>query len=74
MLLLLGLFTIIIARIRANLEYDFKKIIALSTLRQLRIIIVILSLGVSELAFFRLLVHAIFKALLFVCGAYNSFV
>jgi len=67
-LLLLGLFTMIIARIRANLEYDLKKIIALSTLRQLGIIIVILSLGNPELAFFHLLIHAIFKALLFICA------
>lgn len=67
-LALLGLITMLIARIRANLEYDLKKIIALSTLRQLGIIVVILRLGEPELAFFHLLVHAVFKALLFMCA------
>jgi len=67
-LLLLGLVTIVIRRMRANLEYDLKKIIALSTLRQLGIMVVILSLGRPELAFFHLLVHAVFKALLFICA------
>ena len=67
-LLVLGLFTIFIAGIRANLEFDLKKIIALSTLRQLGMMVVVLSMGSSELAFFHLLVHAIFKALLFICA------
>jgi len=69
-LLLLGLATIVIRRVRANLEYDLKKIIALSTLRQLGIMVVILSLGRPELAFFHLLVHAVFKALLFICAGF----
>ena len=34
------------------------------------IIIIILSLGNPELAFFHLLVHAIFKALLFICAGF----
>lgn len=45
-----------------------KKIIALSTLRQLGLIIIILCLGFYKLAFFHLLTHAIFKALLFICA------
>ena len=49
----------------ANFETDLKKIIALSTLRQLGVIMVILGLGWAELAFFHLLTHALFKALLF---------
>lgn len=44
-LLVLARLTIFIAGLGANFETDLKKIIALSTLRQLGVIIVILSLG-----------------------------
>ena len=67
-LLLLGRITIFIAGLGANFEYDLKKIIALSTLRQLGVIIRVLSLGFADLAFFHLLAHALFKALLFICA------
>ena len=49
-------------------EFDLKKIIALSTLSQLGLIIRILALGFAKLAFFHLLTHALFKALLFICA------
>jgi NADH-ubiquinone oxidoreductase chain 5 len=52
----------------ANFEFDLKKIIALSTLSQLGLIIRILSIGFANLAFFHLLTHALFKALLFMCA------
>lgn len=67
LLLLRGL-TIFIAGLGANFEFDLKKIIALSTLRQLGLIIRILSIGYYKLAFFHLLAHALFKALLFLCA------
>lgn len=67
-LLILGRITILISGLGANYEIDFKKIIALSTLSQLGLIIRILSLGFSKLAFFHLLSHALFKALLFLCA------
>lgn len=63
----LGIITTLIASIRALFEVDFKKVVALSTLRQLGIMITTLSLGFEELAFIHLLIHAIFKALLFIC-------
>ena len=44
----------------------WKKIIALSALSQLGLIIRILAMGYTELAFFHLLTHASFKALLFI--------
>lgn len=61
----LSIITIIISGIMAILEWDLKKIIALSTLNQLGLIIMILRLGYSILTFFHLLVHAIFKSMLF---------
>ena len=67
-LLLLARITIFIAGLGANFEYDLKKIIALSTLRQLGVMIRILALGFPDLAFFHLLAHALFKALLFMCA------
>lgn len=67
-ILLISGLTIFIAGLGANFEYDLRKIIALSTLRQLGLIISILSMGFSVLAFFHLLTHALFKALLFICA------
>lgn len=67
-LLLISGLTIFMSGLGANFEFDLKKIIALSTLRQLGLIIIILSIGYMKLAFFHLLTHAIFKALLFICA------
>ena len=67
-LLLMGGLTIFMAGISANFEFDLKKIIALSTLSQLGLIIRILAIGFPKLAFFHLLTHALFKALLFICA------
>ncbi|NEV49081.1 hypothetical protein EUZ93_01040 [Wolbachia pipientis] len=65
-LLILSVITILISRFIAVFENDFKKIIALSTLRQLGLIIIILRLGQSLISFYHLLTHAIFKSLLFI--------
>nr|YP_009499400.1 NADH dehydrogenase subunit 5 [Ganisa cyanogrisea]AWT58431.1 NADH dehydrogenase subunit 5 [Ganisa cyanogrisea] len=67
-LLLLSGLTMFMAGISANYEYDLKKIIALSTLSQLGLMMSILSMGMADLAFFHLLSHAMFKALLFMCA------
>nr|YP_009512549.1 NADH dehydrogenase subunit 5 [Sicyonia japonica]AXJ93103.1 NADH dehydrogenase subunit 5 [Sicyonia parajaponica] len=67
-LLLLSGLTMFMAGLGANFEYDLKKIIALSTLSQLGVMVSILALGFSDLAFFHLLSHALFKALLFMCA------
>jgi len=68
LLLLLGCLTMFMAGLGANFETDLKKIIALSTLSQLGVIVTILRLGWASLAFFHLLTHALFKALLFMCA------
>nr|AND96059.1 NADH deshydrogenase subunit 5 [Onthophagus giraffa] len=67
-LLFIGSMTMFMAGLGANFEFDLKKIIALSTLSQLGLMMSILSLGEYKLAFFHLLTHALFKALLFMCG------
>ena len=66
-LLLVSGFTIFIASLGADFEFDLKRIIALSTLRKLAPVIISISIGLSSLAFFHLLTHALFKALLFMC-------
>nr|AIZ58488.1 NADH dehydrogenase subunit 5 [Argas walkerae] len=67
-LLFISLMTVIMAGIGAMLEMDLKKIIALSTLSQIGLMMLVLSVGLSELSFFHLLTHAIFKAMLFLCA------
>nr|YP_009387532.1 NADH dehydrogenase subunit 5 [Nauphoeta cinerea]ARS88101.1 NADH dehydrogenase subunit 5 [Nauphoeta cinerea] len=67
-LLLVSGLTMFMAGIGANFEYDLKKIIALSTLSQLGLMMSVLSVGFAGLAFFHLLTHALFKALLFMCA------
>nr|YP_009349825.1 NADH dehydrogenase subunit 5 [Metrioptera bonneti]AQM39961.1 NADH dehydrogenase subunit 5 [Metrioptera bonneti] len=67
-LLLIAGLTMFMAGIGANFEYDLKKIIALSTLSQLGLMMSVLAMGYPELAFFHLLTHALFKALLFMCA------
>nr|UZF66146.1 NADH dehydrogenase subunit 5 [Neodiprion qinghaiicus] len=66
--LLLSSMTMFMSGLNANFEYDLKKIIALSTLSQLGLMMSILLLGFKYLAFFHLLMHAFFKALLFMCS------
>jgi len=64
----LGLLTMFIAGIRAMGELDIKKVIALSTLRQLGLMFIVLGLGLPVLAFYHLVSHAYFKAMLFMCA------
>nr|YP_010268821.1 NADH dehydrogenase subunit 5 [Thetibates serena]UIG88154.1 NADH dehydrogenase subunit 5 [Thetibates serena]UIG88174.1 NADH dehydrogenase subunit 5 [Thetibates serena] len=66
--LILSLMTMFMSGLNAALEFDLKKIIALSTLSQLGLMMVILFMGYSNLSFFHLLTHAFFKALLFLCA------
>lgn len=67
-LFIIGRVTILIAGTAAIVEVDIKKIIALSTLSQLGVIIATLGIGIPRLAFFHLITHALFKALLFICA------
>nr|YP_009971689.1 NADH dehydrogenase subunit 5 [Hymaea magna]QNG56373.1 NADH dehydrogenase subunit 5 [Hymaea magna] len=67
-LLVFASLTMFMSGLGANFEFDLKKIIALSTLSQLGLMMSILSLGEFKLAFYHLLTHALFKALLFMCA------
>lgn len=64
----IGGFTIFLSGLRALFEIDLKKIIALSTLRQLRVILFSISAGYHFFGLFHLYAHALFKALLFLCA------
>jgi len=67
-LIMVGIFTIILAGAAAINEIDIKKIIALSTLSQLGVIMITLGFQEPVLSFFHLLSHAYFKAILFICA------
>jgi NADH:ubiquinone oxidoreductase subunit 5 (subunit L)/multisubunit Na+/H+ antiporter MnhA subunit len=64
-LLILGTITLLLASIAALIEVDGKKVVALSTLRQLGLIFMALSLGNRLICLFHLLIHAFAKANLF---------
>lgn len=65
-LLILGVLTMIGARISALFEKDIKKVVALSTLRQLGVIIISLGINLPITAMLHLLIHAFFKAIIFI--------
>jgi len=65
LLLIIRRVTLLISGFTALIEEDIKKIVALSTLRQLGVIIFTLAIKSFNLAFFHLVRHAFFKALLF---------
>lgn len=66
-LVILGITTMVFARVNASFEQDIKKVVALSTLSQLGLMVVRLGLGLIWVTLFHLLIHAVFKALLFIC-------
>ncbi len=61
-----GCLTILLAGVSAIKEIDMKKIVALSTLRQLGLIITCIGTGLWEICYLHLIAHAFLKALLFV--------
>ena len=65
-----GMWTLYSASLAACCEYDAKKIVAYSTLRQLGLMRVAISLKLPMIAFFHLITHAMFKALIFICVGY----
>nr|YP_003540691.1 NADH dehydrogenase subunit 5 [Eophreatoicus sp. 14 FK-2009]ACN72769.1 NADH dehydrogenase subunit 5 [Eophreatoicus karrkkanj] len=67
-LFVVGGLTTLMASISANFETDMKKVVALSTLSQLGMMMITLAVGFYLLSFFHLVMHAVFKALLFLCS------
>jgi NADH-ubiquinone oxidoreductase chain 5 len=55
----------ILAGLFAITEIDFKKVVAMSTLRQLGMMLFILSVGGTLLSFLHIIIHAFFKRILF---------
>nr|ASW26895.1 NADH dehydrogenase subunit 5 [Platypleura kaempferi] len=68
LMMLMSIITMIMSGMGANFEFDLKKIIALSTLSQLGMMMIILLIGYPLLSFFHLIIHALFKASLFLCA------
>ena len=71
LLFVVSVSTILMAGARAIFEDDMKKIVALSTLSQLGVIIIVLSVHKPILAYYHLILHAYFKAILFMCAGYT---
>nr|YP_009536315.1 NADH dehydrogenase subunit 5 [Rhipicentor nuttalli]AYN50580.1 NADH dehydrogenase subunit 5 [Rhipicentor nuttalli] len=69
-LLKISLLTMVMSGINAFFENDLKKIIAFSTLSQLSMMMMILALNMPDMAFFHLIMHAIFKSMLFLCAGF----
>nr|AHB23658.1 NADH dehydrogenase subunit 5 [Idris sp. MM-2013] len=67
-MVMISLMTMFFSGVNALFENDFKKIIALSTLSQLGLMMMSLILGLKLMSFFHLIIHALFKSLLFMCA------
>ena len=67
-MLFLGGTTTLVAGIRGLVENDLKKVVALSTLRQLGVMVSRLGAGCPNLALFHLVTHAFFKAIIFIAA------
>nr|UZT67583.1 NADH dehydrogenase subunit 5 [Tessmannella kiplingi] len=64
----IGLMTMFISSLNAMFEFDLKKIIAFSTLSQLGLMMMMMSMKLFNYVFFHLISHAMFKSLLFLCS------
>lgn len=69
-----SLMTMFFSGFLAFFETDIKKVVAISTLRQLGVMMFSISLGEWVCAFFHIVCHALFKSLLFLrCGGFIMF-
>ena len=66
LLFLISILTFIISCLAINIEINFKKVVALSTLKNLSKICIIISRGFVKFAILHLCLHAFSKALLFI--------
>lgn len=68
MMIVGGVLTRIMAGTCAVFERDMKKVIAFSTMRQLGVMVYSIGFGLVLFRLFHLFMHALFKALLFLCA------
>nr|YP_010261474.1 NADH dehydrogenase subunit 5 [Brachymeria lasus]UIB40556.1 NADH dehydrogenase subunit 5 [Brachymeria lasus] len=67
---LISVITMLFASLSAIIEYDMKKIVAFSTLSQLSFMFIMYSFKNIDLVFFHLIIHALFKSVMFMsCGS-----
>lgn len=64
-MIFISLITMVLGSLFANYELDFKKIVAISTLRQLGFMVFSISIGDWLLRFIHIIFHAFFKSTLF---------
>lgn len=69
-----SIITFTLSSIAAVVEVDLKKVVALSTLRQLGVILFGLSMQLPMVCFFHLITHAYFKSIIFLCVGVLIFV
>nr|YP_010933893.1 NADH dehydrogenase subunit 5 [Aleurodicus rugioperculatus]WKT15077.1 NADH dehydrogenase subunit 5 [Aleurodicus rugioperculatus] len=69
MIFIISMMTLTMASLNSIIEWDIKKIIALSTLSQMSIMFISISMNFFNLAFFHLITHAMFKSLIFLCAS-----
>nr|ARJ63877.1 NADH dehydrogenase subunit 5 [Bemisia emiliae] len=62
-----AMMTLTMASVNSLMEMDMKKLVALSTLSQISIMFISMSTNLYSLAFFHMIMHATFKALIFLC-------
>nr|QPB46171.1 NADH dehydrogenase subunit 5 [Bemisia tabaci] len=68
-ILTISMMTLTMASMNSLSEMDMKKLVALSTLSQISIMFISISVNLYSLAFFHMIVHATFKALIFLCSS-----
>jgi len=71
--ILIALATMLLAGISALLEADLKKVVAMSTLRQLGFMVFTICLGLWKLSFLHMSLHSFFKSMLFLSTGFLIF-
>ena len=65
---IIGALTLLLAGISALFQYDIKKVLAYSTISQIGYMFLALGMGAWSAGIFHFMIHAFFKALLFLAG------
>nr|YP_009027749.1 NADH dehydrogenase subunit 5 [Bemisia afer]AHC02242.1 NADH dehydrogenase subunit 5 [Bemisia afer] len=68
-IIVVSLATLAMASVNSLTEWDIKKLVALSTLSQLSIMFISIANNMYMMAFFHMIMHATFKALIFLCSS-----